>query len=385
MGITAYTWETAETPPDPTANMKPMYVAVLSNTGMTPGEIGTAAYQSIEEDPTRPLFLRHIGEQRTGTDDIKNATYYDFMVNGPRVSGWRSAMEEFWVAWAQAGNVRPSRIVLEFEQHYSWYAIPGENADRAAAIQSVRDAGYSKRYPAAINALTQAQLAAHSNHNSPTAAAVVAHDIMAKQRMNKAMTEIAIGTYAKVMGSAVPPCGNYGDLRLRDGFTSAYGYTYPAGKSMCVGSDSSPELYFYPDGARYSAISGSGPKQFAAMKGEIERVRACRGRVVPWVGPPGYRGGVFAQQTSPSAWAGWRKFIHTLGLHGVSEVLYFIGNYVHETGERAYADETFATATTVRPRPIDRFQKPSIDTTTLLTGTGGWVENEFAYNINDWS
>ena len=123
---------------------------------------------------------------------------------------------------------------------------------------------------------------------------------------------------------------NYGDLRLRAPFTSPYEYTYPV-RTTCARRTLSPALYFTADAGRYSTISGSAAKQFAAMKGMIERVRAIRGPIVPWVGPPGYRGDGFTQQTSPTAWVGWREFIHTL-LHGISEVLYFIGNYVHETG-----------------------------------------------------
>lgn len=387
-GIIAYPWETASSPFAATANVIPMYLALMSNTGLTIGEIAQAAYATLEASPERPLFLRHMGEQRTGVANIRNDTYYDFMVNGPRVDEWKAAMQEFWIAWGQMGTFRPSRIVLEFEQHYSWYAIPGDNPARAAAVQAVRDAGYSRRYPAEFNAFTQAVLAAHNNHLSPSAPALAIHDTLVTQRMNKALAEVALGTYASILGGPIPPSSNYGDNRLRTPFTSPYSYTFPA-KTVCVGSDSSPHLYFRPDGARFSGISGDGPKQFAAMKAMIEQIRAMRGPIVPWVGTPAYRGDGFALQTNPSAWAGWRKFIHTLALHGVREVLYFVGGRgsganAETSEERAYAQETFATATTVRPRPIDRFQRPPIDTTTLLTGTGGWVENQFAYNAGDW-
>jgi len=381
-GITAHTWETAETPPAPTANMRPVYVSVLSNMDLQPNELGNQAYYSLEGAVPAPLFLRHLGQYRSDVADIKPATYLDFMATGPRVTGWKNLMLEFWGAWALAGSMRPTRIVLEFEQHYSWYAIPG---DPAAAIQAVRDAGYSRRYPTAFNAFTQAQLAAHNNHNSPTATAVVMHDLAVKQRMNAALADIVLGTYSTIFGTPPPPCSNYGDVRLRDGFTSAWGYTYPGNKVVCVGSDSSPELYFNPDGARYSAISGSAPKQFAAMKGMVEQIRAIRGPIVPWVGPPGYRGEGFPKQTSPSAWAGWRKLIHTLALHGIDEVLYFIGNYAHENDEREYANETFRTAVVAKPNARHRWNKPPIDTTTLKTGTGGYVESEFAYISGDWT
>lgn len=384
-GMIARTWETAETPPAPTANMRPVYVSIMSNMDLQPNELGNEAYYSLEGAVPAPLFLRHCCQFRTGVDDLKPATYFDFMTTGPRVAGWKNLMLEFWGAWALAGSMRPTRIVLEFEQHYTWYAISGDSAVCAAAIQAVRDAGYSKRYPAELNAFTQAQLAAHNNHNSPTARALVLHDMAVKQRMNKALADIVLGTYATIFGTPPPPCSNYDDVRLRDGYTSAWGYTYPGNKVVCVGSDSSPELYFNPNGARYSAISGSGPKQFAATKGMIELIRACRGKVVPWVGPPGYRGEGFPKQTSSSAWAGWRKFIHTLALHGIDEVLYFIGNYAHETGEREYADETFRTAIVATPKATHRWNKPVIDTSTLLTGTGGYVEAQFAYNAGDWS
>jgi len=385
MGIKAYTWETAETPPAPTANMAPVYVSVMPNMAFQPNELGNEAYFSLEGATPAPLFLRHMGQLRSDAADVKPATYFDFMTTGPRVDDWTSIMLAFWSAWALAGSMRPTRIVLEFEQHYTWYAISSDSAVCAAAIQAVRDAGYSKRYPAELNAFTQTQLAAHNNHLSPTARALVLHDMAVKQRMNKALADIVLGTYATIFGTPPPPCSNYGDVRLRDGYTSAYGYVYPGNKVLCVGSDSSPDLYFTPDGARYSAISGSGPKQFAAMKGEIERIRACRGKVIPWVGPPGYRGDGFPKQTNSSAWAGWRKFIHTLALHGIDEVLYFIGNYSHETGEREYADDTFASATVATPNVRHRWNKPPIDTTTLTTGTGGWVETAFAYNLSDWS
>lgn len=383
----AHVWETAETPPAATDNMIGMCVSKLSDGAYTASELAQAAYATLDGRPDgqRTLFLRHCGEKRTGVANLKPDTYYDFMVNGARADEWRAFMSDYWVAWAQSGDMRPSRIVLEFEQHYEWYAITGTNADRAALVQSVRDAGYKRRYPAAFNAFTEAQLAAHSNAKSPTMPAISMHDLVVKQRMNAALGEVAIGTYATILGGPIPPASNYGDLRLRAPFTSPYEYTYPV-RTTCAASDSSPALYFTADAGRYSTISGSAAKQFAAMKGMIERVRAIRGPIVPWVGPPGYRGDGFTQQTSPTAWVGWRKFIHTLSLHGISEVLYFIGNYVHETGEREYADETFATApSVVTKRAIDRYATPTIDTNSLYTGTSGYVLTEFPYNSADWT
>lgn len=383
MPIRAHVWETALTPPAPTAHMTPMYVCVMSNMNKLANELAADAYAAIEEDPSRPLFLRHCCQNRSDVEDLKPATYLDFMATGPRVDGWRGFMSDFWVAWAQIGDVRPSRIVLEFEKHYTWYAIPGDNPARAAAVQAVRNAGNARRYPAEFNAFTQTQLASHNNHTSSTAGAIALHDTIAKQRMNKALTEIVLGTYSRVFQTPPPPSSNYNDARLRVGHTSAGGYAFPA-KIVCMGSDSSPALYFDPNGGRYSSVVGSTAKQFAAMKGEIERIRAIRGPIVPWVGPPGYRGDGFDPQTSPSAWVGWRKFIHTLALHGVDEVLYFIGNYAHEAGERAFADETFATAVVSKPNARHRWNKPSIDTATLLTGTAGWTEQAFAYSAGDW-
>lgn len=384
-GMRAHVWETAETPPAPTDNMTPVYMATMSNMALQPSEIGTAAYLSLDGAPDAPLFLRHLGEQRTDIDDIRNDTYADFIANGPRITGWKDAMLDFWLAWAQSGSMRPTRIVLEFEQHWTWYSISGTSATRAAAIQAARDAGYSKRYPTEFNAFTEAQLAAHSNHLSSTAPAIAMHDTAVRQRMTKALAEVVLSTYQTIMDEAPPPCSNYDDRRVRYAYTSPWGYTFQGNKTVCVGSDSSPALYFDPDGGRYSSISGSGPKQFAAMKGMVEQIRSLRGPIVPWVGPPGYRGDGFPKQTSSSAWVGWRKFIHTLALHGVSEVLYFIGNYAHETGEREYADETFATATVATPNTTHRWNKPTIDTATLTTGTGGWVETEFPYSLAEWS
>ena len=82
--------------------------------------------------------------------------------------------------------------------------------------------------------------------------------------------------------------------------------------------------------------------------------------------------------------AGWRKFIHA-GAPRHRRVLYFIGNFTTRPAS-AYADETFATATVVaKPNSRHRWNKPPIDTTTLTTGTGGWVETAFAYNLSDWT
>lgn len=381
MSITAHVWETGEAPES--ANMKPMHVAVLSNAEMSMAQLGEEAYYALEgrADGQRTLFLRHLGEQRSGVADLMPDTYADFMATGPRETAWKASMENFWGGFAQCGSMRPSRIVIEFEQHWRYYAIPGDAAARAATIQAARDAGATRKYPKDFAAYTQAILAAHNNAQSASAPGIVLHDAAVKRIMNDAIRNVVLGTYASVMGQAAPASSNYDDVRLRVPYTDADGYTFPA-KVLCVGSDSSPSLYFRPDGARFSSIVGDGAKQFAATKAMVELVRSCRGPVVPWVGPPGYRGDVFAKQ---SEWAGWRKFIHTLALHGVSEVLYFIGNYSETTEEREYAEETFATAVVVRPSANHRWGRPSIDTTTLTTGTGGWVENEFAYSAGDWT
>lgn len=385
MGILAHSWETATPAPAQTANIVPMHVALLSNTQVLPSQLGEAAYYALEDRPDgqRTLFLRHFGEQRNDTPDLRNATYLDFIANGPRVSGWAGIMRNFWAGFAGAGIKRPTRIVIEYEKPYIWYSMAVTNATRAAEVEAARTA-HPRRYPKEFAPYTQAILAAHVNHNSPAAPGIMIHDAMVRRLFNDAIREAVLGTYAEVMGGDLPPTSNYGDKRLRASFTDPYAYVSPV-KVLCVGSDSSPDLYFRPDGARFASISGSGPKQFAAMKAMIELVRACRGAVVPWVGLPSYRGDNFDRQTSPSAWVGWRKFIHTLALHGVSEVIYFIGNLDETPEERAYAQETFATATVVRPRAIDRFPKPSIDTNTLETGIGEWVLQQFAYSINDWS
>ena len=122
-----------------------MCVSKLSDGAYTASEAAQAAYATLDGRPDgqRTLFLRHCGEKRTGVANLKPDTYYDFMVNGARADEWRAFMSDYWVAWAQSGDMRPSRIVLEFEQHYEWYAITGTNADRAALVQSVRDAGTS--------------------------------------------------------------------------------------------------------------------------------------------------------------------------------------------------------------------------------------------------
>ncbi|MBP8300127.1 MAG: hypothetical protein KA020_07200, partial [Planctomycetes bacterium] len=257
MGIIAHTWETDETPPAATANMRPMHIAMLSNDELSMAQLGEEAYYALEgrADGQRTLFLRHIGEQRSGVADLMNDTYADFMANGPRKSIWIAAMENFWGGFKVCGSMRPTRIAVEFEKHWKYYAIPGNAAARAAAIQAARDAGYSRKYPTEFATYTEAILAAHSNYASASAPGVMLHDATVRRIMNEAVRDVVLGTYAAVMDEEPPASSNYDDVRLRVPYTDADRYTVPA-RTLCMGSDSSPALYFRPDGNRFSAISG---------------------------------------------------------------------------------------------------------------------------------
>lgn len=396
MPIMAHVWETAATPPAPTPWMEPLVLALLSDKGMSATQIAEDAYDRCEAKAAgrpRTLFLRHFGEQRIGTADLHSRTYTDFLRFGADTAQWLEFMQEFWWAWKARGSMRPTRIVIENEKGYGWFRIPGvsTSAERAAAIQGARNAGLGLRLPRDIASVTEAQFAAfNSVAESPAVARAIAiHDSFMARRWAKMIGELVIGTYTSIIAEEPPPSSNYGDMRVGSEFVDFNGFPNPVG-TVCAGSDSSPWLWTDPNGARFASVVGSKPKMFAAMKGKIEKIRAIRGRIVPWIGVPGYWGDGWPIEPGTAGatqWPGWRKYIHQVALHGVGEVLYLVGNSGETAAQRAYAEETFATAIVATPNPTHRHQKPDLSspTSALRTGTAGYIETEFAYNANDWS
>lgn len=386
MGMLAHAWDVSA-PKAASASIEPLVWATLSTSGQTAAQLAATAYTAIaaKASDRRTLFLRHLGEQRTGVANLNSRSYLDFMKYGPTATAWANFMVDFWTAFKAQGSARPTRIVVDNEAGYTWYAIPGAStsAARAAAIQSVRDAGFEYRYPAELSAYTQSDLAAFDGMASHAAApGVVMHDQCVRRYFSDGLREVVVGTYERVFGATCPPCSNYGNVRTHRSWVTEYGFTHTP-ESDAVGLESAPALYPWINKDRYDAVSNAqGRKSYMAFQGSIERLRACYGRVCPWIGCPGYRDDDANRST---VWAGWRKWVHQLALHGVSEVLYFVGDYSETQGERDYAEETFATATVVRPRAIDRYPVPVVDgSTTLYTGIGEHDLTDFAYSQADW-
>lgn len=387
MPILAHSWISDHESDVASANIEPMILVPFGDKGKTAVELAETAYAecAAKANGRRAVFLRHAFEQiREDTTHLNSRNYFDFMTMGPTSTEWRALMTEFWETWKAQGSIRPNRIIAENEKGYSWFRMPGatNSAQRAAAIQSVRDAGYSHLYLAEFAEYSQADLAAYVDASSPSSRGVVLHDISANRLWGNALTELTVGIYESVMGTTCPPCSNYENNRVFREYVDPSN-TRILPNSNAVGSDSSPVLYPYTDKARFTGISNAaGRRDFAAFKGAIEHLRAVQGPVCPWIGAPGYRDDTAARST---VWAGWRKWVHQLALHGVSEVLYFVGSYGETTQERAYAEETFATATVVPRRPGLRYPVPVVDgTTTIATGNGQFTTTDFAYVQEDW-